>query len=129
MGNDAKAGRVFADAVEYLCRNAGDLRELVGPDAWDGPFAAVRDAEPGGAAWREAVRALHEAVEAAGVPGGIGLRATLGAGDWPAGPPARSTGRICPTGRCARVDLPGERAADGADPLCALTGGPLRQVD
>ncbi|MFE2109714.1 hypothetical protein ACFXAF_28160 [Kitasatospora sp. NPDC059463] len=128
MGNDAKAERVLADAVEYLCRNAGELRDLLGP-AWDAPFAVVRDTAPAEPAWRDALRALHEAVEAAGVPGGIGLRATLGVGAWPAGPPARSVGRICPTGRCARVDLPEKEPAEGPDPLCALTGGPLRPVD
>ncbi|MEV6974210.1 hypothetical protein [Kitasatospora sp. NPDC093806] len=127
MGSGAKAQRVYEDAVEYLCRNTAALRELVGAARWDGPFAVVRDAEPAGDAWREAVRTLHEAAEEAGIPGGIGLRTTMGVGDWPAGPPPRSTGWVCPTGRCARVDLPEEAGRGGGS--CALTGDPLRRVD
>ncbi len=130
MGNDAKHQQVFEDAVEYLCRNAGELRELLGPARWDAPFAAVRDTEPATDGWRAAVRALHEAAEEAGIPGGIGLRVTLGVGGWPAGPPHRAVGRVCPTGRCARVDLPDDPpSAGGPDQVCALTGGPLRPVD
>ncbi|WP_327675261.1 hypothetical protein [Kitasatospora sp. NBC_00458] len=134
MGSGGKERRLFEDAVEYLCRNAEALRELVGPAHWDAPFARVRDGDPATGAWRDAVRDLHEAAEDAGIPGGIGLRTTMGAvGDWPGGPVPRSVGWICPTGRCARVDLPDDAAAPPGDAsgarLCALSGGPLRRVD
>ncbi|MED7948414.1 hypothetical protein [Streptomyces sp. BE303] len=137
MGAGGKERRVFEDAVEYLCRNAGALRDLVGATRWDGPFALVRDGDPATGAWHDAVRALHEAAEDAGIPGGIGLRTTMGVGDWPGGPTPRSVGWICPTGRCARVDLPDDAPPDAVGPdnappdarVCALSGGPLRRVD
>ncbi|MDX2591280.1 hypothetical protein PV343_02945 [Streptomyces sp. WI03-4A] len=95
---------------------------------WDELFAVVRDSEPVAEDWRNAVRALHSAVEDAGIPGGIGLGVMMGVGDWPTGPPPRSVGWVCPASRCARVDLPDD-AVRTPDPLCALTGSPLRQVD
>ncbi|MGW2544650.1 hypothetical protein ACWC5I_28170 [Kitasatospora sp. NPDC001574] len=128
MGAGGKERRVFEDAVEYLCRNAGALRDLVNdPTRWDGPFALVRDGDPATGAWRDAVRALHEAAEDAEIPGGIGLRTTMGVGDWPGGPTPRSVGWVCPTDRCARVDLPDDAPPDAR--VCALSGGPLRRVD
>jgi hypothetical protein len=119
--------RAYEDAVEYLCRNAEALRELIGAEHWREPFAAVRDGAHDTPEWQDAVRELHEAAETAGIPGGLGLRSTMGAGGWPSGPPPRSTGWVCPTGRCGRVDLrEGEPLPE--TPLCALAGGPMRLV-
>jgi hypothetical protein len=130
MGSGTASGRVYEDAVEYLCRHAEALRELIGSAGWDEHFEVVRSTDPATEAWREAVRALHDAADAAGNPGGIGLGVTMGVGPWPAGPPPRSVGWICPTGRCARVDLSDAEAGVRApEPHCALAGGPLRQVD
>jgi hypothetical protein len=127
VGHGAKAQRLYEDAVAYLCRNAGALRELIGPARWDDPFAVVRDGDPSAQSWRDAVRALHDAAETAGIPGGLGLRSTMGVGDWPSAPVPRSTGWVCPTGRCARVDLH-EESGPGTG-LCTLADGPMRRVD
>ncbi|MBZ9642569.1 hypothetical protein [Streptomyces sp. PSKA30] len=127
MGDGAKARRVYEDAVEYLCRNVDAVRELIGPALWDTHFAVVRDADPAGTEWRDAVRALHDAVEAAGIPGGLGLRPTMGVGDWPGAPTPQSTGWVCPTRRCARVDLRDDATPD--TPTCTLAGRPMRLVD
>ncbi|MGX1131994.1 hypothetical protein RKD49_004184 [Streptomyces glaucescens] len=127
MADGAKARRVYEDAVEYLCRNAGELRPLIDPAVWESAFPVVRDADPAGAEWRDAVRALHDAVESAGIPNGLGLPATMGVGDWPGAPTPRSSGWVCPTSRCARVEL--RDGAFAATPSCALGGGPMRLVD
>ncbi len=127
MGDGAKAHRVYEDAVEYLCRNIDALRELIGPELWETSFATVRDADPATGEWRDAVRELHDAAEAAGIPGGIGLRSTMSAGGWPSAPTPRSVGWICPTGRCARVDL--REGAVAQTPTCALAGQQMRLVD
>ncbi|WP_406452595.1 hypothetical protein OG782_19260 [Streptomyces sp. NBC_00876] len=126
MGDGAKTRRLYEDAVEYVCRNTDALRELVGPALWDAPFAVVRDETPSTDAWRQAVRALHDAAEAAGIPDGIGLRATMGVGDWPGGPTPRSAGWVCPGGRCARVEL--REGASPQTPACLLAGQPMRLV-
>lgn len=68
MGDGAKARGVYEDAVEYLCRNVEELRPLVSSAVWESAFPVVRDADPAGAEWRDAVRALHDAVESAGCP-------------------------------------------------------------
>ncbi|MEV0176808.1 hypothetical protein AB0I00_37560 [Streptomyces sp. NPDC050803] len=127
MGDGAKARRVYEDAVEYLCRNVEELRPLIAAAVWEASFPVVRDADPAAAEWRDAVRALHDAVEAAGVPNGLGLPATMGVGDWPGAPTPRSVGWVCPTNRCARVEL--RAGASAATPDCALGGGPMRLVD
>ncbi|WP_405797351.1 hypothetical protein [Streptomyces sp. NBC_01506] len=136
MGGDgAPARRVYEDAVEYVCRNVDALRDLIGPARWDAPFAVIRDGDPETGEWRDAVRELQDAAEAAGIPGGIGLRATMGVSDWPSGAPARSVGWVCPTGRCARVDLrnglatpPTLDPTPDPAPTCALTARPMRLV-
>ncbi|MFF1418232.1 hypothetical protein [Streptomyces sp. NPDC058280] len=127
MGDGAKARRVYEDAVEYLCRNVDAVRELIGPDRWDASFAVIRDTDPSADAWRDAVRALHNAAETAGIPGGLGLRSTMGVGDWPSAPTPQSVGWVCPTGRCARVDLH-EGATATETPTCALAVRPMRLV-
>ncbi|WP_406171159.1 hypothetical protein [Streptomyces sp. NBC_00996] len=127
MGDGAKALRVYEDAVEYLCRNVDAVRELLGPALWEAPFAVVRLGDPSTVEWRDAVRELHLAAEAAGIPGGLGLSSTMGVGDWPSAPTPRSVGWVCPTGRCARVDLREGAAPD--TPTCALAGRAMRLVD
>lgn len=136
MGDGGQARRRYEDAVEFLCRNTESLRELIGPGGWEAPFATVRDGVPMSGEWQEALRELDNAAEAAGVPGGIGLEARMGAGDWLSGPTPRSVGWICPTGRCARVDLrtdgPPPRTpapAPVATPTCALADRPMRLVE
>lgn len=127
MGDGAMARGVYEDAVEYLCRNIEELRPLISSTVWESAFPVVRDAAPAGAAWRDAVRALHDAVESAGVPNGLGLPVTMGVGDWPGAPTPQSVGWVCPTSRCARVEL-----RDGTvivAPACELAGGPMRLVD
>ncbi|MFD8020416.1 hypothetical protein ACFV6G_08315 [Streptomyces lavendulae] len=134
MGDGAKARRVYEEAVAYLCRNTDGLRELIGPVLWEASFSAVRDGDPASDGWRAAVRALHEAAEAAGIPGGLGLSATMGVGGWPSGPTPRSVGWVCPTGRCARVDLREDLVPESvppvppAPPTCVLAGRPMRLV-
>ncbi|MFF0204327.1 hypothetical protein [Streptomyces sp. NPDC005017] len=127
MADGAKARGVYEDAVEYLCRNVEELRPLVPAAVWESAFAVVRDADPAGPRWRDAVRALHEAVESAGVPNGLGLPATMGVGDWPGAPTPRSVGWVCPTDRCGRVEL--REGATSATPACELAGGLMRLVD
>ncbi|MEV0774443.1 hypothetical protein ACIBLA_33865 [Streptomyces sp. NPDC050433] len=128
MGDGEQARRLYEDAVEYLCRNAEALRDLIGPARWEAPFATVRDGDPATGEWRDAVRALHDAAEAAGIPGGIGLRSTMGVGDWLSGPAPQSVGWICPTDRCGRVDLR-KGGAPPRTPTCALAGRPMRLVE
>ncbi|MFC7259087.1 hypothetical protein [Streptomyces lutosisoli] len=127
MGDGTQARRVYENAVEYLCRNVDAVRELIGPALWEAPFAVVRDGDPSTGAWRDAVRALHNAAEAAGIPGGLGLSITMGSSVWPSGPTPRSVGWVCPSGRCARVDL--REGAVPETPECALAGRPMRLVD
>ncbi|MFD7313417.1 hypothetical protein ACFRCX_13945 [Streptomyces sp. NPDC056652] len=127
MGDGATTHRVYEDAVDYLCRNLEELRQLVGPAVWAAAFPVVRDADPSGTEWRDAVRALHEAAEAAGIPNGLGLPATMGVGDRPGAPTARSVGWVCPTRRCARVE-PRDGASAPA-PMCDLGGGFMRPVN
>ncbi|MEV2189795.1 hypothetical protein AB0I02_02165 [Streptomyces phaeochromogenes] len=127
MGNEKKARRMYQHAVEYLCRNADELRELIGPVQWDVPFTRVRDRDSADPEWREAVRALHDAAVAAGIPNGLGLLALRGVVDWPSRPVPRAAGWVCPTGCCSRVDLCDGEAPQ--TPLCALTEQPMRLVD
>ncbi|MEV0695203.1 hypothetical protein [Streptomyces sp. NPDC050388] len=127
MGDGSKARRVYGDAVEYLCRNVEGLRPLIDPGVWESAFPVVRDADPAGAEWRDAVRALHVAVEEAGVPNGLGLPTVMGVGDWPGDATPLSVGWVCPSNRCGRVEL--RDGTSAATPACALGGGPMRLVD
>ncbi|MFI9461084.1 hypothetical protein [Streptomyces xiamenensis] len=126
MGNEGRSRRVYEDAVEYLCRNADALRELVGAGGWEIPYAVVRAGDPSTAEWRDAVRQLDRAAEAAGVPGGLGLGTLMGVGDWPSAPVPRSVGWVCPAERCARVELRESTVQDA--PGCALSDRPMRLV-
>lgn len=127
MGDGAKARRVYEDAVEYLCRHVEDLRPLIDDAVWASAFPVVRDADPAGDDWRNAVRALHLAAEAGGLPNGLGLPAVMAVGDWPGGRPARSSGWVCPKrNRCGRVEL--RNGADTPTPTCALGGDAMRPV-
>jgi hypothetical protein len=113
--------------VEYLCRNLEELRPLVRPAVWNAAFPVVRDADPSGSEWRDAVRALHDAVESAGIPNGIGLPASMGVGHWPGAPTPQSVGWVCPRRRCARVEL---RDGDSVPtPTCGLGGESMRLLD
>lgn len=114
----------YGDAVDYLCRHIRALSEKIDPVVWRDAIGTIADAEPSGEEWRDAVRRLHEAAEAAGVPGGIGLLELRGG--FPGAPVPRTTGWVCPAGRCTRVQL---RAGQMATPACDLTGVPMRLVD
>lgn len=129
MLRDARNRSAYEDALEYLCRHAESLRTAFSPADWTRYFTAVRDTQPATDAWRSAILSLHTAAVDANIPGGLGLGSTMSVGDWPAGPPPRAVGWVCPTGGCPRVDLPDGNTLDSPGPLCALTGGPLRPVD
>jgi len=145
----ARALDSYSDAALYLCQNAADLRPELGAGRWDPLIRAFLAAEPSSAAWREAIRALHDAAIAAGIPGGLGLEVIMGHG-FPAGPAPRSSGWACPTRHCPRVELRDDDAAmttpaaptpvpvptvpvpavpSPAAPRCPLSGQPLRLVE
>lgn len=124
----AKSDDVYSDAAGYLCLHAAQIRAAVGEQCWTAAVPAIVAAEPSGAEWREAIRAVHDAAEAAGIPGGLGLRFTMGDG-FPPPPPPRSSGWVCPAGHCSRVVLRDGPGQDPAGPLCALTGQPMRLVE
>ncbi|WP_159054162.1 hypothetical protein [Streptomyces sp. AS58] len=127
MGDGAKARTVYEDAVGYLCRHVEELRPLIAPAVWESAYPVVRDADPADTEWRDAVHALHDAVEAADIPNGLGLPAIMGVGDWPDAPTPRSVGWVCPSSRCARVEL--RDGAASPAPVCTLGGGPMRLVE
>jgi hypothetical protein len=119
----------YPDAALYLCQNAADLRPELGDERWDSLIRAFLAAEPSTAGWRETVRALHDAAVAAGIPGGLGLAVTMGHG-FPAGPAARSSGWVCPTRHCPRVELrDGTGPPAPHAPRCPVSGQPLRLVE
>lgn len=125
MGDGANARRVYEDAVEYLCRHVEELRSLIPDAVWESAFPVVRDADPAGDAWRNAVRELHEAVETGGVPNGLGLPAVMGVADWPGRRIQRASGWVCPKqNRCGRVEL--RNGAATPTPTCALGGAEMR---
>ncbi|MGD0554963.1 MAG: hypothetical protein ABSA93_08290 [Streptosporangiaceae bacterium] len=115
----------YSDAALYLCLNAADLRLELGDERWDPLSQAFLAAEPSTAAWREAIRALHDAATAVGIPGGLGLEVTMGRG-FPEGPAPRSSGWVCPTRSCPRVEL---RDDSPTAPCCWMSGQPLRLVE
>jgi hypothetical protein len=144
----AKSNDAFQDAAGYLCQHAAEVRPAVGDACWTAAIPVITGTEPSSAAWREAIRAVHDAAEAAGIPGGLGLRFTMGG--FPDPPPPRSSGWVCPGGSCSRVVLrdaadlpggarhagPGAAAADEGQagacmpgPQCALSGQPMRLVE
>jgi hypothetical protein len=119
----------YGDAVDYLCRHVHALSERIDGVVWDAAIGTIANADPSGEEWRDAVRRLHDAAEAADVPGGIGLLELRGGfsrgGGFPDPPPPRTTGWVCPAGRCTRVEL---RADQVPTPVCDLTGKPMRLV-
>lgn len=125
MHGEAKDRTTYQDAVEYLCRHARTLRAMIPQTTWEASFSIVRESDPTTARWRDAVRALHDAAEDAGIPGGLGLQPLLGG--FPAGPTPRTIGWVCPAGRCARVELREDPTTEA--PQCALSGQPMRLVD
>lgn len=125
MGREAKVRRDYEEAVGYLCRNAGDLRAAIGSSRWESAITVIRDDDPLSTQWQDAVLGLHQAAEAAGIPGGLGLRFPMNG--FPAGPPPRTVGWVCPGERCARVELRDEPDADA--PRCTLSERPMRLVD
>jgi hypothetical protein len=130
MGRGTKARRAYEEAVGYLCRHAEDLRAAVDPSCWEPAIAIIRDDDPSSPRWQDAVLGLHQAAEAAGIPGGLGLRFPMNG--FPPRPIPRTAGWVCPHGRCARVELrdePGTNAPQCAAPQCTLSGRPMRLVD
>lgn len=145
-----KSGDAYQDAAGYLCLHASEVRQAVGDACWTAAIPVITGTEPSSTAWREAIRAVHNAAEAVGIPGGLGLRFTMDKG-FPAPPPPRSSGWVCPGGSCSRVILrestdppdaagyslpgaagrPDEGPADAhmPDPPCALFGRPMRLVE
>ena len=127
MRGAAKARRVYEDAAGYLCRNLDDLRTRIGTTAWGEAFPVVRDGDPDTEEWRQALRDLHDAAEVAGIPGGLGLHSLMGPLPGFPGPTPRSVGWVCPTRRCALVELRDD--PNQATPLCKLSDLPMRLVD
>ena len=118
----------YADAAGYLCLHEAELREAVGEQCWAASVPVITTAEPSSTPWREAIRAVHDAAEAAGIPGGLGLRFTMGDG-FPPAPAPRSSGWVCPGGSCSRVVLREASGAQPPDPQCTLAGQPMRLVE
>jgi hypothetical protein len=128
---NAKGGHaVYGEAVEYLCVHARALGERLDAGLWSGAIGVIRDPLAPDEAWHDAVRRLHQAAEDAGIPGGIGLLDLRGEDSpghgFPPPPVERTTGWVCPSGRCTRVELRGHATAT---PGCDVAGGPMRSVD
>lgn len=123
-----KSDDAYADAAGYLCRYEADVREAVGEQIWAAHIPVITSADPGSEAWRDALRAVHEAAEAAGIPNGLGLHTPMGGG-FPAPPTPRSSGWVCPIGSCSRVVLRDALAEDPAEPPCGLADRPMRLVE
>jgi hypothetical protein len=121
-----KSGDAYADAAGYLCLHETEVRQAIGEERWSAAVPVITGAEPSSTEWRDAIRAVHDAMEAAGIPGGLGLRFPMGDG-FPAEPTPRSAGWVCPGGCCGRVVL--RDSPDSPAPLCALAGRPMRIVE
>lgn len=119
---------VYADAAGYLCLHEAELREAVGEQCWATSVPVITTAEPSSTPWREAIRAVHDAAQAAGIPGGLGLQHSMGDG-FPPPPAPRSSGWVCPGGSCSRVVLREASGAPSPDPVCTLAGQPMRLVE
>ncbi|WP_330238518.1 hypothetical protein [Streptomyces sp. NBC_00525] len=119
--------QAYEDAVEYLCAEFVSLNEHLGGPEWARTVEAVTSGEPHTESWYAAVRLLHEAVEGAGIPGGLGLTTPMGTQEWPV-TGRRVTGWVCPAHSCSRV----QRFEGGGDqppaPECALLGRAMRFV-
>lgn len=124
----SKSDEAYTAAAEYLCLHAASLRASIGDEAWGTAIAAYLDAAPGSGPWRDALRAVHDAAEEAEIPGGIGLRFTMGP-SFPSPPPPRLPGWECPSGRCGRVVLRNTAGPDAPAPVCGLSGQPMRPVE
>lgn len=120
----------YGQAVEYVCVHASDLRRRIGASVWSEAIRVIRDPLTADEAWHDAVSRLHEAAESAGIPGGIGLLELLGEdsgrGGFPPPPAERTTGWVCPSGRCSRVEL---RDHATPTPTCHVSDKPMRLVD
>lgn len=123
-----KSDAAYADAAGYLCRYETDLRAAVGERIWAEQIPVIATAQPAGQAWREALRAVHDAAAAAGIPNGLGLGNPMGDG-FPAAPTPRSSGWVCPIACCSRVVLRDPLDEAPADPLCGLARRPMRLVE
>jgi hypothetical protein len=120
----------YGEAVEYLCVHARTLRTKIDVGVWSEAIGIIQDPVAADEAWHDAVRRLHEAAEDAGIPGGIGLLELRGEfgerSGFPPAPVPRTTGWVCPSGRCTRVEL---RDHATATPACDVAGVPMRPVD
>jgi hypothetical protein len=129
MRDKATARGGYEDAVGVLCRDIDELRALLPltPRRWQALLAVLHDDTPDSDAWRDAVRALDDAAEAAGIPGGLGLSVLQ---DWPRREVEPGTlGWACPARRCSRVVLPtAPTLGPAASPRCALFDQDMRAV-
>jgi hypothetical protein len=120
----------YGEAVEYLCVHARALREKIDVGVWSEAIGVIKDTVTADEAWHDAVRRLHKAAEDAGMPGGIGLLELRGEFSgrygFPSPPVDRTTGWMCPSRRCTRVEL---RNHATATPACEVADGPMRPVD
>jgi len=120
----------YGEAVEYLCVHAGALRQKIDVGVWSEAIGVIQDPVTADEAWHDAVRRLHEAAQDAGIPGGIGLLELRGEYSrrygFPPEPVPRTTGWVCPSRRCTRVEL---RDHPTATPACGVAGVPMRLVD
>jgi len=124
-----KSDDVYADAAGYLCQHGTEIRQAVGEQCWAATVPIIVSAQPSSTEWRAAIHAVHDAMEAEDIPGGLGLRFTMGDG-FPSPPTPRSSGWVCPGRCCSRVVL-----ADTPDspsppePHCVLAEKPMRLVE
>ena len=120
----------YGQAVEYVCVHAGTLRQKIDASVWSDAIGIIRDPLTTDEAWHDAVRRLQQAAEKASIPGGIGLLELRGEGSsrygFPPPPVERTTGWVCPSGRCSRVEL---RDHATPTPTCYVADIPMRLVD
>lgn len=128
---DARSERAaYGEAVEYICVHARALREKIDASVWSDSIGVIQDPATADETWQDAVRRLHEAAEAAGMSGGIGLLELRGEcsgrSGFPPPPVPRTSGWVCPSERCTRVEL---RDHAKVTPVCDVAGAPMRPVD
>ncbi|MFF5338426.1 hypothetical protein [Streptomyces sp. NPDC013181] len=117
----------IADAVEYVCRHQGRLREVLGSGPGAAPLDAVVGVLRAGGDPRQSLADLHRALRVAGDALGVFGRSR---GSWDLAGSDRYARQepvlLCPQGTlypCARFAFP----APGVTPRCEVSGEPLRR--